>query len=198
MEVVRRWSLTIGLILVAGTSAFIGVYGLNGLFATSIMTHIVMTMMGLGLEIGKLSVIVHLHAEWHRTDWMMRSLYIGVAVIIMALTSFEVLSLLTKHQILSTAAGVSPTLSVAKVFGFDQTKMTGVLSVVVTCVIEPLSLGLTYGVCSVWGKKSTKRKPRKTRVKVAGKKKNGIPEIKIASDSKFKSQIDKIHNKSGK
>jgi hypothetical protein len=148
-----------GLALTAGTSISIGVLGLNGLFATSVLTHVLITGMGLGLEAGKYSVVIYLHSRWYSTRWLLRSLMLAVALTVMALTSFEVLALLSQQQLSNTGAG-STIAALAAVYAVDVGVLTAIISLSVTAIVEPMSLALTFAACGMLGVKASKPKPK--------------------------------------
>jgi hypothetical protein len=84
--------LTMSLILVAGSSMYMSVFGLMAVFANH-ATVILCT--GLGMEIGKLLVVSYLYRSWATLCWPSRLLYSLIVFVLVVLTSIEVVGFLS-------------------------------------------------------------------------------------------------------
>jgi hypothetical protein len=58
--------------------------------------------MGLGMELGKILTVVHLHRSWRRVGWLARFFFIAVIGALTLITSMEVLGFLTQRHAGST------------------------------------------------------------------------------------------------
>jgi len=88
--------VTISLILVFGSSAFMSISGLLSIFSNNTITII---SMGLGMEIGKILSISHLYRSWPKNNALVKSGYIFIVFVLTLLTSFEVMGFLSQcHQ----------------------------------------------------------------------------------------------------
>jgi hypothetical protein len=85
--------VTISLILVLGSSAFMSVSGLLSIF-TSHPTIII--SMGIGMEVGKILTISHLYRNWKEYGTQIRTCYMFIILILTLLTSFEVMGFLSR------------------------------------------------------------------------------------------------------
>jgi hypothetical protein len=85
--------VTISLILVFGSSAFMSVSGLLSIFSSS---PTVIISMGLGMEIGKILTISHLYRNWQKYALPVRVWYILIISVLTLLTSFEVMGFLSR------------------------------------------------------------------------------------------------------
>ncbi|MDZ7667289.1 MAG: hypothetical protein U5K27_18515 [Desulfotignum sp.] len=85
--------VTISLILVFGSSAFMSVSGLLSIFSSS---PTVIISMGLGMEIGKILTISHLYRNWKKYALPVRGWYILIISVLTMLTSFEVMGFLSR------------------------------------------------------------------------------------------------------
>lgn len=97
---------TLALLLTAGTSAYMSVYGLSAVFAAG---GIAVILMGCGMELGKILTVVHLHRHWKQIPFLARSFYCLVAVALAVLTSFEITGYLAQshaqgHQVHSATS----------------------------------------------------------------------------------------------
>lgn len=84
--------LTISLLLTAGTSAYMSVWGLMQVFSQYAMA---VGAMGAGMELGKILIIIYLHRSWQRllrTHKIYFSLVVFVLVIITSLEIFGFLA----------------------------------------------------------------------------------------------------------
>ena len=95
----RRLLLTSSLVLVAGTSAYMSIYGLMSVFTTN--SEVIM-LMGLGMEIGKVLVISHLYLQWQRINNLIRISYIFVIFVLSFLTSVEIAGFLSQSYVETT------------------------------------------------------------------------------------------------
>ncbi|EFK08164.1 conserved domain protein [delta proteobacterium NaphS2] len=84
--------VTISLLLVAGSSIYMSVYGLMAVFAGNAP---VIICMGLGMEIGKVLTVAHLYRNWPNLKRLVRSLYILIISVLVLLTSIEVIGFLS-------------------------------------------------------------------------------------------------------
>jgi len=84
--------VTISLLLVAGSSVYMSVYGLMSVFASN--ASIIMCM-GLGMEIGKILTVAHLYLNWQKLGGLTKSLYILIISVLVLLTSIEIIGFLS-------------------------------------------------------------------------------------------------------
>jgi len=87
--------LTTSLLLVAGSSVYMSVYGLMRVFVDQA---IVILCMGLGMEIGKILVVSHTYRSWQQLSRLSRALYILIVFILVLLTSIEVMGFLSQSH----------------------------------------------------------------------------------------------------
>ncbi len=87
------------LLLVFGTSAYMSIYGLTAVFTG--MT-VVVVCMGLGMELGKILAVIHLHRNWWTVGWTARLFFVAVIGALTLITSMEVLGFLTQRHAGST------------------------------------------------------------------------------------------------
>ena len=87
--------LTISLVLVAGSSMYMSVYGLMAVF---INHEKVILCTGLGMELGKLLVVSHLYRSWDTLRWPSRLFYPLVVFVLVLLTSIEVVGFLSQSH----------------------------------------------------------------------------------------------------
>ncbi len=85
--------VTLSLILVFGSSAYMSVSGLLYIFPNSPW---IIISMGLGMEIGKILTISHLYRNWEKYRSMMRLCYIIIIAVLTFLTSFDVMGFLSQ------------------------------------------------------------------------------------------------------
>ena len=83
--------LTMSLVLVAGSSMYMSVYGLMSVFVDHSK---VILCTGLGMETGKILVVSHLYRTWEGLRWPSRLFYSSVVFVLVALTSIEVMGFL--------------------------------------------------------------------------------------------------------
>ena len=88
--------LTLTLVLVFGTSAFVSVSGLSAVFSSA---GIVIILMGCGMELGKILTVVHLHRRWKVLHWLSRGFYIMVIVALVLITSCEIMGYLSQNHV---------------------------------------------------------------------------------------------------
>ena len=88
--------ITISLLLVAGSSAYMSVYGLMSVFLNN--KEIIMCM-GIGMEIGKILIVSHLYRNWQKLRGLTKSLNILVVSVLVFLTSIEVIGFLAQSHI---------------------------------------------------------------------------------------------------
>jgi len=84
--------VTISLLLVAGSSIYMSVYGLMAVFSGNAL---VIICMGLGMEIGKILTVAHLYRNWPNLRRLVRNLYILIISVLVLLTSIEVIGFLS-------------------------------------------------------------------------------------------------------
>ena len=88
--------VTLSLILVFGSSAFMSISGLLSIFSNNT---IIIICMGLGMEIGKVLSISHLYRSWQSNNLLVKTGYIFIVFVLTLLTSFEVMGFLSQcHQ----------------------------------------------------------------------------------------------------
>jgi hypothetical protein len=88
--------VTLSLILVFGSSAFMSISGLLSIFTNNT---VIIICMGLGMEIGKILTISHLYRSWHKNNTTTKTGYIVIVFVLTFLTSCEVLGFLSQsHQ----------------------------------------------------------------------------------------------------
>jgi hypothetical protein len=97
----NKYFVTTSLLLVFGTSAYMSIYGLTAVFTGMTM---VIVCMGLGMELGKILAVVHLHRNWRSVGWCVRFFFITVIGALTFITSMEVLGFLTQRHAGSTKA----------------------------------------------------------------------------------------------
>jgi len=90
-----RILVTISLLLVAGTSAYMSVYGLMSVLVSSV---IVIICMGLGMEIGKILTVSQLYRHWQKLNAFTRTLYMLIISVLVFLTSIEVIGFLSQSH----------------------------------------------------------------------------------------------------
>lgn len=90
-----RILVTISLLLVAGTSAYMSVYGLVSVFVSSA---IVIICMGLGMEIGKILTVSQLYRHWQKLNGFTRTLYMLIISVLVFLTSIEIIGFLSQSH----------------------------------------------------------------------------------------------------
>jgi len=88
--------VTISLLLVAGSSVYMSVYGLMSVFASN--ASIIMCM-GLGMEIGKVLTVAHLYRNWGKLGRVTRILYVLIVSVLVLLTSMEVVGFLSLSHV---------------------------------------------------------------------------------------------------
>lgn len=79
--------VTVALVLVWGTAAFMSVCGLMAVFAGQA---VVAGFLAAGMELGKLIVVVHLHRSWAVLGRWVKAAYMAVVMVLVALTAIEV------------------------------------------------------------------------------------------------------------
>ena len=84
--------VTISLLLVAGSSIYMSVYGLMAAFSSDAS---VVMCMGLGMEIGKILTVAHLYRNWQKLGGLTKSLYVLIVSVLVLLTSIEVIGFLS-------------------------------------------------------------------------------------------------------
>jgi len=87
--------LTTSLLLVAGSSVYMSVYGLMCVFVDQAM---VILCMGLGMEIGKVLVVSYTYRSWRQLSRVSRALYVLIVFILVLLTSIEVMGFLSQSH----------------------------------------------------------------------------------------------------
>jgi len=87
--------LTTSLLLVAGSSVYMSVYGLMCVFLDQTM---VILCMGLGMEIGKVLVVSYTYWNWRQLSRLSRALYILIVFVLVLLTSIEVMGFLSQSH----------------------------------------------------------------------------------------------------
>ena len=87
--------LTISLVLVAGSSMYMSVYGLMAVFVNQ--SNVILCT-GLGMEIGKILVVSHLYRSWETLRWPSRIFYSLVVFVLVVLTSMEVVGFLSQSH----------------------------------------------------------------------------------------------------
>jgi len=88
--------VTLSLLLVFGSSAVMSISGLLVIFSNETL---IIISMGLGMEIGKILTISHLHRTWKKYTSMGRTWFISIIFVLTLLTSFGVMGFLSQcHQ----------------------------------------------------------------------------------------------------
>jgi len=87
--------LTVSLVLVAGSSMYMSVYGLMAVFVNQ--SNVILCT-GLGMEIGKILVVSHLYRSWGTLRWATRVFYSLVVLVLVVLTSIEVVGFLSQSH----------------------------------------------------------------------------------------------------
>ena len=91
-----RTLITVSLLLVAGSSGYMSVYGLMSVFASSAK---VIVCMGLGMEVGKILIVSHVYRQWRKLNGFQSTLYILIVSFLVFLTSMEVTGFLTQSHV---------------------------------------------------------------------------------------------------
>ena len=97
----NKYLVTIALLLVFSTSAYMSIYGLTAVFTGMA---VVVICMGIGMETGKILAVVYLHRNWRVAGWIARIFFIVVISALTFITSMEVLGFLTQRHAGSTRA----------------------------------------------------------------------------------------------
>lgn len=87
--------LTTSLLLVAGSSVYMSVYGLMCVFLDQAT---VILCMGLGMEVGKVLVVSYTYRNWRQLGRFPKTLYILIVFILVLLTSIEVMGFLSQSH----------------------------------------------------------------------------------------------------
>lgn len=91
--------VTTSLLLVAGSSIYMSVYGLMSAFVRDAS---VVMCMGLGMEIGKILTVAHLYRNWQKLGGLTKGLYVLIVSVLILLTSIEVIGFLSMSHTHST------------------------------------------------------------------------------------------------
>ena len=91
----HRYLVTTALLMVFGTSAYMSVYGLAAVFTAHLP---VVVCMGIGMELGKLLVVIHLHRRWLSMRFGGRIFYLSVAAALLMITSCEIMGFLAQSH----------------------------------------------------------------------------------------------------
>lgn len=91
--------LTACLLLVAGSSAYMSIYGLMSVFMNNA---IVVTSMGLGMETGKILIVSYTYRHWKNLTALSRIFYIMIVFVLVFLTSIEVMGFLSQSHIMTS------------------------------------------------------------------------------------------------
>lgn len=91
----NKYLVTIALLLVFGTSAYMSIYGLTAVFPGMIIAVI---CMGAGMELGKVLSVVYLHRNWRAIGWFAKIFFIAVIGALTIITSFEILGYLVQRH----------------------------------------------------------------------------------------------------
>lgn len=88
--------VSLSLILVFGSSAYMSISGLLSIFSNN---PIIIICMGLGMEIGKILTISHIYRTWKNDGVMIKITFVLIVFVLTLLTSFEVIGFLSQsHQ----------------------------------------------------------------------------------------------------
>jgi hypothetical protein len=88
--------VTLSLILVFGSSAYMSISGLLSIFSNN---PIIIICMGLGMEIGKILTVSHIYRTWQNDGVLIKFVFVLIVFILTTLTSFEVVGFLSQsHQ----------------------------------------------------------------------------------------------------
>lgn len=90
-----RILVTANLLLVAGTSAYMSIYGLMSMFVSHTL---VIICMGLGMEIGKVLTVSYLYRNWPKLNRFSRFLYMLIVSILVFITSIEMIGFLSQSH----------------------------------------------------------------------------------------------------
>jgi hypothetical protein len=97
--------LTMSLILTAGTSAYMSVFGLMSVFGSSAK---VVGLMGFGLELGKILIVIYVHRSWYKLKLAHKLYYVLVVFALVLLTSVEIIGYLSQsHSITAKSESIS-------------------------------------------------------------------------------------------
>lgn len=95
-KAVFPYFLTLSLVLVAGSSIYMSVYGLMAVFSDH--SEIILCS-GLGMEIGKILIVSHLYRNWSGLRWVPKLLFAGIVFVLAFLTSIEIMGFLSQSHI---------------------------------------------------------------------------------------------------
>ncbi len=95
-----RYLITAALLMVFGATSYMSVSGLVAVFSANLPLIIVL---GVGMELGKILVVVYLHRNWGEMFIATRMMYIGVAGVLLMITTCEVLGYLSlNHRVVAS------------------------------------------------------------------------------------------------
>ncbi len=97
-----KYLITTAMLMVFGATSFMSVSGLVSVFSANLPLIIVL---GLGVELGKILIVVYLHRNWAGMPWHFRGLYIGVVSVLLMITTCEVLGYLSlNHKVVASGS----------------------------------------------------------------------------------------------
>ena len=98
-----KYLLTLALMMVFGATSYMSVSGLVSVFSDNLLLIVVL---GLGLELGKILAVVFLHRHWDGLVWPARVMYGCVVGVLLMITTCEVFGYLSLNHKSSTAGAV--------------------------------------------------------------------------------------------
>ncbi len=97
-----KYLITTAMLMVFGATSFMSVSGLASVFSANLPLIIIL---GLGVELGKILIVVYLHRNWAGMPWHFRGLYIGVVSVLLMITTCEVLGYLAlNHKVVASGS----------------------------------------------------------------------------------------------
>ena len=91
--------ILISLLLVAGSSAYMSVFGLVSVFKGY---GSIIVCMGLGMETGKILTVSYVYRNWKTLSVLSRNLYIVIVAVLVLLTSVEIVGFLAQSHVTTT------------------------------------------------------------------------------------------------
>jgi len=97
-----KYLITAAMLMVFGATSYMSVSGLVAVFSVNLPLIIVL---GIGMELGKILVVVYLHRNWATMPGLFRFLYICVAGVLLLITTCEVLGYLSlNHKVVASGS----------------------------------------------------------------------------------------------
>ena len=95
------WTLTVAL-TVSTVAAYYSIIGLTAIFAAAFVPVVIM---GVSLELAKITSAIWLHSFWHEAPLLMRGYLVSATLVLMLITSMGIFGFLSKAHIEQSAGG---------------------------------------------------------------------------------------------